>query len=235
MPWASRSIRAAPECPRRRQPRAADRQPGASPARASTTARTEQCAGGMRHGRAAQCIHRLSTRDRTHRYAANSSRPWGQNCQRRTTDVIEMLNAAHAGTLKGCGLFGENPAMSDRIPRHVARFLERLDFLVVQDIFMTETAACRCGAARRLFCRKGGTFTNTERRVQRVRKGGQPPARPARLVISANWLDGSWRRRAYTDGQRAKPHNGAACDAGRQTRTTGCSTRRGNLERTDRN
>ncbi len=90
--------------------------------------------------------------------------------------VVEMLNAAHAGAVKGIWVIGENPAMSDPDANHVREALEQLDFLVVQDIFMTETAELAdviLPAAS--FAEKDGTFTNTERRVQRVRQAVEPP------------------------------------------------------------
>jgi predicted molibdopterin-dependent oxidoreductase YjgC len=70
---------------------------------------------------------------------------------------------------------GENPMVSDPDIRHVRESLEKLDFLVVQDIFLTETAELAHlvlpGAS---FAEKDGTFTNTERRVQRVRRAIEP-------------------------------------------------------------
>ena len=73
--------------------------------------------------------------------------------------------------MKGLYVIGENPVMSDPNQAHVVEDLEAVDFLVVQDIFMTETAeyadVVLPGAS---FVEKDGTFANTERRVQRVRK-----------------------------------------------------------------
>ncbi len=101
--------------------------------------------------------------------------------------VVEMLNAAHAGAVQGMWIIGENPAMSDPDARHVREALERLDFLVVQDLFMTETAQLAdvvLPAAS--FAEKDGTFTNTERRVQRVRQAVAPPgeARPDWQIVA---------------------------------------------------
>jgi len=95
--------------------------------------------------------------------------------------LTEMLDAAHNGTIKAIYLVGENPALSDADVKHVFECLKHLDFLVVQDIFLTETAQLAHvvlpGAS---FAEKDGTFTNTERRVQRVRKAIEPvgQARP---------------------------------------------------------
>ncbi len=92
--------------------------------------------------------------------------------------VTEMVNvlADTPGTLKCMYIMGENPMLSDPDIRHVEDALRNLEFLVVQDIFLTETgrladvilpAAC--------YAEKDGTQTNTERRVQRWRKAQDPP------------------------------------------------------------
>ncbi|KPK42156.1 MAG: formate dehydrogenase [Planctomycetes bacterium SM23_25] len=95
--------------------------------------------------------------------------------------VVEMTGAAHDRRLKALYVMGENPMLSDPDTNHVEEALKRLDFLVVQDIFLSETAQLAdvvLPAAS--FAEKDGTFTNTERRVQRVRKALDPPgqARP---------------------------------------------------------
>ncbi len=89
--------------------------------------------------------------------------------------VSEILQAAHDGKVKAMWIVGENVAMSDPDSHHVVEALERLDFLVVSELFMTETAQLAdvvLPAAS--FAEKDGTFTNTERRVQRVRKAIEP-------------------------------------------------------------
>jgi len=89
--------------------------------------------------------------------------------------VVEMMNEAAAGNLKCIYIMGENPMMSDPDITHVKQGLENLEFLVVQDIFLTETAKLADvvlpGAS---FLEKDGTFTATDRRVQRVRKAIEP-------------------------------------------------------------
>lgn len=81
--------------------------------------------------------------------------------------VTEMIDAAEIGQVKALYIMGENPIVSDADARHVARALKRLDFLVVQDIFMTETARlAHVVLPAASFAEKTGTFTNTERRVQ---------------------------------------------------------------------
>jgi predicted molibdopterin-dependent oxidoreductase YjgC len=89
--------------------------------------------------------------------------------------VSEILQAAHDGKVKAMWIVGENVAMSDPDSHHVVEALERLDFLVVSELFMTETAQLADVVLPAVsFAEKDGTFTNTERRVQRVRKAIEP-------------------------------------------------------------
>ncbi len=89
--------------------------------------------------------------------------------------IVESLNAAIAGDIKALYIMGENPVISDPNQHHVIKALEKLDFLVVQDIFLTETAqyadVVLPGFA---FLEKEGTITNTERRVQLMHKVIEP-------------------------------------------------------------
>jgi len=90
--------------------------------------------------------------------------------------VTQMLPAAHAGTLKAMYIIGENPLVSDADLNHAEKSLARLEFLVVQDIFLTETARkADVVLPSACYAEKEGTFSNTERRVQRVRKAVEPP------------------------------------------------------------
>ena len=89
--------------------------------------------------------------------------------------VVEMMNAAADGKVRGLYIMGENPMLSDPNINHVREALQNLDFLCVQDIFLSETAQLAdvvFPAAS--FAEKDGTFTNTERRVQRVRRALDP-------------------------------------------------------------
>ncbi len=100
--------------------------------------------------------------------------------------IVEMLNAAEAGKVKAMFILGENPMMTDPDINHVRKCLESLDFLVVQEIFMSETAELADVVLPGVsFAEKDGTFTNTERRVQRVRKAIEPigEARPDWEII----------------------------------------------------
>ena len=90
--------------------------------------------------------------------------------------IPEMFTAAASGEVKAMYIVGENPVLSDANANHVTHSLQSLDFLVVQDIFLTETAMLAdvvLPAAS--FAEKNGTFTNTERRIQMVRKAVEPP------------------------------------------------------------
>jgi formate dehydrogenase major subunit len=90
--------------------------------------------------------------------------------------VTEMIPAAAKGDLKALYIMGENPMVSDPDLKHVEESFANLDFLVVQDIFLTETAQrADVVLPAASFAERNGTFTNTERRVQQVRKGVEPP------------------------------------------------------------
>lgn len=87
----------------------------------------------------------------------------------------KVLPAATAGNVKGLYIFGEDPIVTDPDTGHVRQALESLDFLVVQELFMTETAAYADVVLPGIsYAEKDGTFTNTERRVQRVHKAVEP-------------------------------------------------------------
>lgn len=85
--------------------------------------------------------------------------------------ATQVLPAAIEGKIKGLYIFGEDPIVTDPDTGHVIKALESLEFFVVQDLFMTETAAyADVVLPGTSYTEKEGTFTNTERRVQRVRK-----------------------------------------------------------------
>ena len=90
--------------------------------------------------------------------------------------VVEMLHAAEKDDVKALYIMGENPAMSDPNLNRTRKALDELDFLVVQDVFLTETAQyADVVLPAASFAEKDGTYTNTERRIQRVRKALDPP------------------------------------------------------------
>jgi len=101
---------------------------------------------------------------------------WGTSLPAQPGLVLtDMFHAMEEGKVKAVYLMGENPVLSDPDAAHIEEALKKLEFLVVQDIFLTETAqfadVVLPGAS---FAEKDGTFTNTERRVQRVRKALEP-------------------------------------------------------------
>ncbi len=98
--------------------------------------------------------------------------------------IPKMMDGAHHGEVKFMYIMGENPMVSDPDINHIRESLQNLDFLVVQDIFLTETAEfADVVLPAACFAEKDGTFTNTERRIQRVRKAVEPPAES-----KADWL-----------------------------------------------
>lgn len=102
---------------------------------------------------------------------------WGVKLSNKVgLTAMEMMGAAIEGKMKAMYIMGENPVLSDPDMNHTLKALNKLDFLVVQDLFSTETAELAdvvLPAAS--FAEKDGTFTNTERRIQRVRKALNPP------------------------------------------------------------
>ena len=101
--------------------------------------------------------------------------------------VVDMFDAARDGRLKAMYVMGENPVLSDPDSTHLAEAIEKLDFLVVQDIFLTETAERADVVLPAVtFAEKDGTFTNTERRVQKIKKIIRPAygAMPDWKIIS---------------------------------------------------
>ncbi|MCX6384081.1 MAG: formate dehydrogenase subunit alpha [Actinobacteria bacterium] len=90
--------------------------------------------------------------------------------------VTEIISAAGEGRIKGLYIMGENPIISDPDSNHVRKCLSEVEFLVVQDIFLSDTAEyADVVLPSASFAEKDGTFTNTERRVERIRKVIDPP------------------------------------------------------------
>lgn len=90
--------------------------------------------------------------------------------------LTDMIEAAHDGQLKGLFVMGEDPVLSEAHSSFVREAFGKLDLLVVQDIFLSATAKfADVVFPASCFAEKDGTFTNTERRVQRVRKAVEPP------------------------------------------------------------
>lgn len=90
--------------------------------------------------------------------------------------IVETLNAAHEGKVKALYVCGENPMLSDPDLSHAEEALTHLDLLIVQDILLSETAQlAHVVLPAACFAEKGGTFSNTERRVQLIRKAVEAP------------------------------------------------------------
>jgi formate dehydrogenase major subunit len=102
---------------------------------------------------------------------------WGQALDpKKGLTVVEIMNAIHAGQISGMYIEGENPAMSDPDLNHARQALAMLDHLVVQDLFLTETAFhADVVLPASAFAEKSGTFTNTDRRVQIANPVLNPP------------------------------------------------------------
>ncbi len=95
--------------------------------------------------------------------------------------VTEMIEGCLDGRVRAMYVVGENPLLSEPDLHHAEKAIEQLDFLVVQDLFMHETAErAHVFLPAAAFAEKDGTFTNSERRVQRIRQAIDPPgqARP---------------------------------------------------------
>ncbi|WP_298841639.1 formate dehydrogenase subunit alpha [uncultured Roseobacter sp.] len=106
------------------------------------------------------------------------TRVWGSAdfSNERGLTVTEIMDAVHDGKIKGMYVLGENPAMSDPDVEHARAALARLDHLVVQDIFITETANyADVILPASAFAEKSGTVTNTNRQVQMGRPAVSPP------------------------------------------------------------
>jgi formate dehydrogenase alpha subunit len=101
--------------------------------------------------------------------------------------VTEMVEACLTGGVRAMYVVGENPLLSEPDLHHAEKAIGQLDFLVVQDLFMHETAErADVFLPAAAFAEKEGTFTNSERRVQRVRRALEPPgqARPDWWITS---------------------------------------------------
>lgn len=111
--------------------------------------------------------------------------------------VSEMMPAMREGRIKALYIMGENPVLSDPDAAHVREALSRLELLVVQDIFPSQTAAmAHVVLPAAAAAEKEGTFTNTERRCSRLRQAVEPPGEAMAdwqiLIRMARALGQSW-------------------------------------------
>ena len=112
--------------------------------------------------------------------------------------IPKIIEGADNGAIKALLIMGENPMMSDPDLAHVEHSLSKLDLLVVQDIFLNETAALAdVVLPSSAWAEKEGTFTNTERRVQMVRKAVAAPGQARDdwdiLTLLANKMGADWK------------------------------------------
>ena len=117
--------------------------------------------------------------------------------------VVEIMKAAKRREIRAMYILGENPAMSDPDVQHAREAIASLDWLVVQDLFLTETASfADVILPASAFPEKTGTFTNTDRRVQLGRQALDPPGQ-ARHDL---WIIQELARRVGLDWNYAGPH-----------------------------
>ena len=131
------------------------------------------------------------------------ARAWGVESLPDTPGLplTRAMDAAVEGRLAGMFIMGENPVISDPDQAHARKALENLEFLAVQEIFLSETAALAdVVLPAACYAEKDGTFTTTERRVQRVRKAVDPPgeARPDWEIICALAERAGYRGMSYS-------------------------------------
>jgi formate dehydrogenase major subunit len=126
---------------------------------------------------------------------------WGAPLDRKPgLTVVEIMNAAYDGKIRGMYIMGENPAMSDPDLEHARAAMAKLEHLVVQDIFLTETAyLADVVLPATAWPEKVGTVTNTDRMVQLGRKALNPPGEAREdlsiIVEMAKRLDLPWTYR----------------------------------------
>jgi formate dehydrogenase major subunit len=121
-------------------------------------------------------------------HRAKFERTWKANVPPKNGwHLSQMFEAIGHGKLRALYVLGENPAQSEADQKHAMELLSKLDFLLVQDMFLTKTAelAHVVLPAAASWCEDEGTVTSSERRVQRVRKALEPPggARPDLAIL----------------------------------------------------
>jgi predicted molibdopterin-dependent oxidoreductase YjgC len=110
----------------------------------------------------------------------------------------QIMSGLHDGRIRALYLIGENPAQTEPNAHHVEEGLDQLEFLVAQDLFLNDTTTRRADVVlpASSFAEKDGTFTNTERRVNRVRKALPCPGEAREdwqiVVDMARALGGNW-------------------------------------------
>jgi formate dehydrogenase alpha subunit len=125
---------------------------------------------------------------------------WGASLSDKVgMTVTELIPAAGEGRVKALYILGEDPIMSDPNTPHIRRCLEACDFILLQEIFPSETSAYADVLLPGVsFAEKAGTFTNTERRIQMVHKAIQPPGEARQDW----WIIAELARRLLSRGPR---------------------------------
>ena len=148
---------------------------------------------------------RVDNKDARARFAKAWRVPESELDDKPGLTVVEVIKGILAGNVKGMYIMGENPAMSDPDADHARAALAKLDMLVVQDIFLTETGyLADVILPASSFAEKTGTFTNTDRFVQLGRQALNPPGgarQDLKIIIDlAHRLGLSW---SYGEGDAA--------------------------------
>jgi formate dehydrogenase major subunit len=118
--------------------------------------------------------------------------------------VTEVTSAAASGDIKGVYIMGENPFISDPDQQHTIECLKKIEFFVVQDIFLTETAQmAHVVLPASTYAEKSGHFTNTERRVQRLNPALKAPGQAKHdweiIQLIANKMGADWSYQSPKD------------------------------------
>ncbi len=130
---------------------------------------------------------------------------WGKPLSAKVgITITEMLEAAYKGDVRSLYIMGENPYLSDPDQHHVIECLKKTEFLVVQDIFLTETAElAHVVLPAKSFAEKTGHITNTERRVQRMNVAIEAPGQAKDdweiVQLIANAMGSDWNYNSVKD------------------------------------
>ena len=171
--------------------------------------------GSLRHGRPAQLVPRLperQTRRKRHLPAA-----YGVKMREKMgLRIPEMLDMAVYGKLRAMYVMGEDPALTDADANHVRKALDSLEFLVAQNLFMTETAKyADVFLPAACYAEKDGTFTNTERRISACARRSSRQASAAPTGRSSPTSPAAWVTRCATTRPR---RSSTRCAPGAQLR-----------------
>ena len=237
------------------EPRHGDRQHRPRRRRRESAARPEQRAGLLRHGLVPARVLRLPPRLRRRGARSCSRRPGASRLDGEPgLRIPNMFDAAVDGTFKGLYVQGEDIAQSDPNTQHVTAGLAAMECVVVQDLFLNETASyAHVFLPGSSFLEKDGTFTNAERRISRVRKVMPPMAGLADWEVTMALVqrarlsdelhasvrdhgrdraaDADLRRRQLREARRARQHpvalqrQGAGRHADHARRTASCAAR----------